>query len=170
MTGKLRNLILIGMPACGKSTVGVLLAKYLGYDFIDTDLLIQRREVMRLENLIRTRGRDVFLGIEEEICSDLQAERTVIATGGSVVYHDGAMRHLKSMGPVIYLQVDLDVLEKRLTDAVERGVVFQEGQTLRDLYEERTALYETYADVTVPEGTGTLDDTVAAVKRAIAEC
>ena len=168
MKDKLSNLILIGMPACGKSTAGVLLAKYLGYDFVDTDLLIQRREGMRLEDLIRTRGREAFLRIEAEVCSGLEAEHTVIATGGSVVYDGGAMNHLKSIGRVIYLQVDLDVLEKRLTDALERGVVFQEGQTLRDLYEERTALYEAYADLTVPEGTGTLDDTVTAVRRAIA--
>ena len=157
------NVILIGMPASGKSTVGVILAKLLAYDFIDTDLLIQRREGMPLKRIIAERGVDGFLEVEEAACLAMTAERAVIATGGSVVYGEAAMRHLKAMGRVIFLDVAFGALEARLTDLVGRGVVLREGQSLRQLYDERQALYLKYADEIVPEGDGGLEDTVRAV-------
>ena len=161
------NITLIGMPASGKSTVGVILAKLLGYDFIDTDLLIQRREGQRLSEIIDGQGIDAFLSIEEAACLSVDVDHTVIATGGSAVYSEPAMRHLKALGRVVWLDVGFDVLEKRLSDIQGRGVVLREGQTLKALYDERTALYRRYADITVPEHSGTLEDTVAAVHSMI---
>lgn len=161
------NIILIGMPASGKSTVGVLLAKSLGFGFIDTDLLIQQREGMRLEGIIQTKGIDEFLRIEADICLGLTVENTVIATGGSVIYSKDAMDHLKALGCLIYLYVDYDVLEKRLNNTVERGVVLQKGQTIEELYKEREPLYARYADLTVSEGLGALEDTVTAVRKVL---
>lgn len=156
------NIILIGMPASGKSTVGVVLAKLLAYDFVDTDLLIQRREGLPLHAIIASHGSDGFLAIEESVCLALEAQRAVIATGGSVVYSDAAMRHLKSLGRVLYLDVDLPTLRRRLTDVQGRGVVLKDGQTVADLYDERTPLYRRYADLTVPEGDLTLEETAMA--------
>jgi shikimate kinase len=157
------NIILIGMPASGKSTVGVILAKLLGFDFIDTDLLIQREEHQRLSEIIATRGLPAFLAAEEAVCLSLQASHSVIATGGSVVYSEAAMIHLKSMGTVVYLVVDYQTLEGRLHDIQGRGVVLQPGQTLAELYAERVPLYQRYADIAVEEGQGKLEETVRAV-------
>lgn len=163
----MRNIILIGMPASGKSTAGVVLAKVLGCDFIDTDLLVQNREGRRLEELIREKGIERFLDIECEVCRTLQAENTVIATGGSVIYREPAIRHLKELGAMVYLSVDFETLRNRLYNVMERGVVLRDGQTLKDLYRERTALYERYADIIVEEGSQTLEETVSAVKAAL---
>lgn len=163
----MRNIVLIGMPGAGKSTVGVLLAKVLGYDFVDTDLLIQLREGCRLEDILRQEGIDGFLDIEGEVCASLAAEKTVIATGGSVIYREEAMRRLSEKGLVVYLQVDLDVLTARLSDLRERGVALREGQTLADLYAERIVLYERWAEVTVWEGDMTLEETLTAAARAL---
>lgn len=135
MEGKRDNLILIGMPASGKSTVGVILAKVIGYDFIDSDLVIQRREGKRLSEIIGEKGIDGFLAIENEVNASIRAQRSVIATGGSAVYGEEAMRHLRELGAVIYLQVDYDVIARRLRDIQRRGVTLREGQTLRELYE-----------------------------------
>lgn len=146
------NIILIGMPSCGKSTVGVLLAKQLGYRFIDSDLLIQEKTGKLLHELIATEGSDGFLRIENEVNASIAAERTVISTGGSVVYGREAMEHLCAMGHVIYLKISFDVLSERLGDYVHRGVVLPDGYTLSDLYRERAALYEAYAHETVDEG------------------
>lgn len=157
------NIVLIGMPASGKSTVGVILAKLLACDFIDTDLLIQRREGMPLSEIIGRRGIDGFIGVEAAVCRGLRAERTVIATGGSVVYSPEAMAHLRALGRVVLLDVPREALLRRLTDAKGRGVVLRPGQTVGQLYDERMPLYRKYADITVPEGEGTLEDTVAAV-------
>ena len=157
------NIILIGMPASGKSTVGVILAKLLGFDFIDTDLLIQRREHQRLSEIISTRGLTAFLAAEEAACLSLKASHSVIATGGSVVYSEAAMAHLKSMGTVVCLAVDFEELEGRLHDIQRRGVALRPGQTLEELYVERVLLYQKYADITVEEGTGGLEETVKAV-------
>ena len=159
------NLILIGMPASGKSTAGVVLAKLLGYSFLDTDLLIQNREGSRLHEIIEDRGIDGFLAAEEAACLSVQAERCVIATGGSVVYSEAAMAHLKSLGCVVYLEVDLETLTSRLKDIRGRGVVLRPGQTLAELYAERVMLYEKYADLTVSEAGGALEDTVMRVFR-----
>ena len=161
------NVILIGMPASGKSTAGVVLAKVLGFDFIDTDLLIQNREGRRLEELIRDEGIDAFLDIEGDVCGTLRAENTVVATGGSVIYRDAAIRHLKEIGTLVYLSVGFETLKDRLYNVMERGVVLREGQTLEELYRERTVLYERCADITVEEGGQTLEETVSAVKAAL---
>ena len=145
------NIILIGMPSCGKSTVGVLLAKNLGFRFIDSDLLIQEREGKLLHEIIAERGMAAFLAVDNEVNASIEATRTVISTGGSVVYGAEAMQHLRSIGKVIYLKISFETLTARLGDYVHRGVVLREGYTLKDLYEERAALYEQYADYTVDE-------------------
>ena len=163
------NIILIGMPASGKSTVGVILAKLLGYDFIDTDLLIQRQTGLRLSEIIRSQGLDAFLAAEEAACLSLRADHSVIATGGSVIYSDAAMRHLKELGTVVFLSVDFKALQSRLHDVRGRGVVLRPGQSLVDLYAERVPLYREYADITVPEGQGSLEETVQAVYRKVQE-
>ena len=159
----MNNIILIGMPASGKSTVGVILAKTLGYDFVDTDILIQNREKARLDEIISDKGIEAFLKIECDVCCDLNVSSTVIATGGSVVYEEKAMNHLKLLGTIIYLKVDVDVLGARLSDMRRRGVALKEGQTLEDLFQERRALYEKYADVIIDESAMSLEETVAYV-------
>lgn len=161
------NIVLIGMPASGKSTVGVILAKLLGYDFIDTDLLIQRRENCRLCELLETRGIEALLRAESEVCRSLKVEHSVIATGGSAVYGEAAMRHLGDIGRVVYLEVDFDVLSGRLHDVRGRGVVLREGQTLEALYLERVPLYRRYADIIVPERGLSLEQTVRATLSAL---
>lgn len=161
------NLILVGMPASGKSTIGVILAKVIGYDFIDSDLLIQRKEGKRLSEIIEEKGIDGFLAVENEVNASIEASQCVIATGGSAVYGVEAMRHLREIGAVIYLQVDFDVIQKRLRNIRQRGVVLREGQTLRDLYDERTVLYEKYADLIVREGSGEIEEVVARIIRTL---
>lgn len=161
------NIILIGMPASGKSTVGVILAKLLGFDFIDTDLLIQRQTALHLSDIIQSQGLDAFLAVEEAACLSLYANHSVIATGGSVIYSANAMHHLKELGTIIYLSVDFKTLQSRLHDVRGRGVVLRPGQSLMDLYAERMPLYRQYADITVPEGQGSLEETVQAVYRKI---
>ena len=156
------NLVLIGMPASGKSTVGVILAKVIGYDFIDTDILIQRAEKKRLPEIIKAVGVDGFLEVEERVCSSVEADRCVIATGGSVVYSEKAMRHLKKIGHIMYLKTDFETIRKRLGNIRQRGVALREGQTLRDLYEERVVRYEKYAD-TVVEEEGDVEDVVVGI-------
>ena len=161
------NIVLIGMPASGKSTVGVILAKLMGYDFIDTDLLIQRRAGMRLSEIIEARGLQGFLELEESVCAGLEADRAVIATGGSAVYGESGMAHLRQLGRIVYLDVSLESLRGRLRDMRGRGVALRPGQTLEELYHERTALYRRWADVTVDEGGRTLEETVSAAVRAL---
>ncbi|MBQ2952294.1 MAG: shikimate kinase [Clostridia bacterium] len=143
------NLILIGMPGCGKSTVGVVLAKALGMDFIDSDLVIQKAEGMRLSQIIEERGDEGFREVENRVNAHLTAENSIIATGGSVVYGEEAMRHLKQLGTVIYLQLSCEAIQERLGDLHARGVSIRPGWTLRDLYNERVPLYEKWADITI---------------------
>lgn len=143
------NLILIGMPGAGKSTVGVVLAKKLGYAFLDSDLVIQSREGMLLHEIISERGVQGFWTVEEAANASINADRTVIATGGSVIYGSSAMEHLKQIGTVVYLQLSCDAIADRLGDLNERGVTLQEGQGLSELYAERVPLYEKYADYTI---------------------
>lgn len=143
------NIILIGMPGAGKSTIGVVLAKALGYHFIDSDLLIQDAEEKRLFEIIDESGIEGFLEIENRVNAGIQAHRTVIATGGSVVYGEEAMAHLKSIGTVVYLKVSYEALKRRLGDLLKRGVAIRKGNTLLDLYNERVPLYEKYADVVI---------------------
>ena len=144
------NIVLIGMPGCGKSTVGVVLAKNLAMEFVDSDLLIQRSLGMRLAAIIEQYGDDGFRQIENRINSEIQVENSVIATGGSVVYGEEAMAHLKEIGTVIYLKLSYTQVEERLGDLHARGVSMKPGQTLRDLYDERCPLYERWADIIVP--------------------
>jgi shikimate kinase len=149
-----RHIILIGMPACGKSTVGVLAAKNLGYRFIDSDLVIQERDGRRLHRIIAEDGQAAFLALEEAVNLTLGAPDeppSVIATGGSAVYSPAAMAHFKSVGTVVYLRLSFEAVQKRLGNFTHRGVVMPAGYTLRDLYDERTALYETYADIIIDE-------------------
>lgn len=149
MYGK-RNVILIGMPGAGKSTVGVVLAKRLGFRFLDSDLCIQEQEHRLLHEIIETEGTDGFLQVENRVNASLKVTESVIATGGSAVYGTEGMEHLKRDGIVIYLQLSCKEIEKRLGDLAQRGVVLKDGQTLYDLYLERVPLYETYADITIP--------------------
>ncbi len=139
------NIVLIGMPGCGKSTVGVVLAKALGMDFIDSDLLIQRSRKMRLHQIIEQVGDEGFRAIENEVNAGIDVDNCVIATGGSVVYGAEAMAHLRSIGKVVYLCLSYEQVKERLGDLHARGVSMKPGQTLRDLYNERTPLYEQYA-------------------------
>lgn len=145
----MRNIILIGMPGVGKSTLGVLLARQIGFHFLDTDLVIQAREGKLLRELIAEHGDDGFLRLEEDVCAALEADRSVIATGGSLIYEPRAMAHLHELGTIVYLKLGFRPLARRLGDLKKRGVVLRPGQTLRMLYDERVPLYERYADVTV---------------------
>ena len=163
------NLVLIGMPGVGKSTIGVVLAKVLGYQFVDADLLIQEAEGKLLSELIEENGTDGFIEIENRVNSQIQTHRSVIATGGSVVYGKEAMEHLKSIGTVVYLKQNLRVLQRRLRNLKGRGVVLKEGQTLVDLYKERTVLYEKYADITVDQYKQSIEQTLKAVRKALEE-
>ncbi len=157
------NIILIGMPGVGKSTLGVVLAKELGFEFVDADLLIQKREKRLLKEIIAQDGVDGFLAIENHVNASIEAENTVIATGGSVIYGPEAMEHLKAIGTVVYLKLDYNTLDSRLGSLKGRGVVLKEGQNLLSLYNERVPLYERYADVTVDEAGLDLEATLTAV-------
>lgn len=161
------NIILIGMPGVGKSTVGVVLAKAIGYNFIDADLVIQQQEGKLLCELIAELGADGFLMLENQVNRDLQVTRCIIATGGSAIYCQEAMEHYKETGTVLYLKVSYEELENRLGDLKNRGVVLKKGQTLKDLYQERTRLYEKYADVTVSEEGLSIRETIDVVKKSL---
>ena len=146
---KRNNLILIGMPGAGKSTIGVVAAKRLGYRFLDSDLLIQEKYGKLLQELISLYGVEGFWKLEEEVNASIDVTDTVIATGGSVCYEEKAMEHLQNIGIVVYLKISYEALKERLGDLNARGVTLREGQTLKSLYEERVPLYEKYAGVTV---------------------
>ncbi len=156
----MKNIVLIGMPGVGKSTAGVVLAKVLGYEFIDADLIIQQQEGKLLREIIAEVGTDGFIEVENRVNSQIAVEKSVIATGGSVVYGKEAMQHLREIGTVVYLKVSYDILEKRLHDIKGRGVVLKDGQDLRGLYEERVPLYEKYADITVCEDNLNVEQTI----------
>lgn len=157
---KKNNIVLIGMPGVGKSTIGVVLAKMLGYDFIDADLVIQEKEKKLLREIIAEVGAEGFIEVENRVNSSIEAEHAIIATGGSVVYGAEAMAHLKEIGTVLYLKLPYEELQKRLRDIKGRGVVLKDGQTLKDLYEERVPLYEKYADITVDEERCSIEQTI----------
>ena len=161
------NIILIGMPASGKSTVGVILAKILGMDFIDTDIVIQQREGARLEEIIDIKGVEGFLEKEEQALLSIDASHTVIATGGSAVYSQRGMKYLSEGSKTVYLKVELEDLKMRLKDIKQRGVVLRTGENLDSMYEIRTQLYERYSDITVAEQGDSIEDTVQAVLKAI---
>lgn len=161
--GIMNNVTLIGMPGAGKSTLGVILAKVLGYQFLDSDLLIQKQEKMRLHEIIKKKGIDGFKEVENRVNASIQAENTVIATGGSIVYCEEAMQHFQSIGKIIYLKLSYETISKRLGDLHFRGVVLKEGQNLKDLYDERIPLYEKYADFVVDEEGKDLEASLQAV-------
>lgn len=147
----MKNVVLVGMPGSGKSTIGVVLAKVLGYEFLDTDIVIQNKNHRRLSEIIASEGTDGFLEIENRVIQSLNVNRTVIATGGSAIYGKEGMEHLKESGTVIYLKIAYEELCERLGDLKARGVVLKEGQTFLQLYEERVPLYEKYADIVIDE-------------------
>lgn len=157
------NIVLIGMPGVGKSTVGVILAKILGYRFVDMDLVIQEEQKKLLKDIIEQEGVDGFITIEDDTNSRVNVNKTVIATGGSVVYGKKAMKHLGEIGTVVYLKTEYGVIEKRINNVKGRGVVLREGQTLKDIYDERTVLYEKYADITVDEAQKGVEETIEAI-------
>ena len=161
------SIILIGMPSCGKSTLGVLLAKRLGYRFIDSDLLIQETEGRLLHEIISECGNEGFLDVEERVNASITDEKAVIATGGSVIYGESAMKNLKSLGRVVYLKVPYDEMCRRLGDYSHRGVVIKKGSTLADMYAEREPLYEKYADLTVDVCNAQLSDSLEKICQVI---
>ena len=152
------NIVLIGMPGVGKSTIGVILAKVLGYSFLDADLLIQEQEGKLLREIIEEKGTDGFIEVENRVNASIRADRAIIATGGSVV---------KEIGRVVYLKVSYAILEKRLADIKGRGVVLKKGQTLETLFEERSKLYEQYADIEVSEEGLDVEQTVEKLVEAL---
>lgn len=143
------NVTLIGMPGAGKSTVGVVLAKVLGYQFLDSDLVMQEREGKLLHEIIAERGNDGFLKFEEEVNSTIDIKNCVFATGGSAIYSQKAMEHLREISHVVYIKLSYKAIEERLGDLKQRGVVLKEGETLKDLYDSRCKLYEKYAQIVV---------------------
>ena len=154
------SIILIGMPSCGKSTLGVLLAKRLGYRFIDSDLMIQEREGKLLHEIIAESGVSGFIQIENEVNASITDKNAVIATGGSVIYGDEAMESLKRLGKVVYLKIPYEEMCRRLGDFSPRGVIIRNGSSLEDMYLERAPLYEKYADVTVDVCNAQLSDSL----------
>lgn len=167
--GRKTNITLIGMPASGKSSVGVVLAKRLGKKFVDTDIVIQERYGKLLKELIKEYGDDGFRKIEDEVNASLDVTNSIISPGGSVVYGTKAMEHLKEISVVIYLELSYTAIKSRLGDLRERGITLKEGQTLKDLYLERTPLYEKYADITVNEMKKTLSNTIDEICEMLGE-
>lgn len=163
----MENIILIGMPAAGKSTLGVLLAKERGMDFVDSDLVIQRRQGRKLYEIMRDEGINRFLEIEEEVLCSLSFTHTVLATGGSAVYSERAMAHLCRNGRCVYLRVSFEELRRRLGNIRRRGVVLREGESLEELYVERIALYERYADLVLDMGNDGIEETVSRLLHAL---
>ena len=161
------NIILIGMPGCGKTTIGTELSEKIGFGYIDSDSVIVAREGKRLNELIEAVGRENFLDIEAKVNSEICADRCVIATGGSVIYRAKAMEKLKTMGTIVYLKLSYETIASRLGDLKKRGVALKEGFTLADLYAERTPLYEKYADVTVCLDGKSVDEAAQAIKKVL---
>ena len=155
-----RNIILIGMPGAGKSTLGVLLAKAMGMLFTDSDIIIQQKTKRLLQDIIDNDGTDSFLATEEEVLLELDIENTVLATGGSAVYSEKAMENFRKNGTVVYLHVDFAEIEKRVTNITTRGIVLKNGKSLADAYEERKPLYDKYADVTIDCTGSTIENSV----------
>ena len=163
----MNNIILIGMPTCGKTTIGTELSEKIGYGYIDSDSVIVAREGKRLPEIIEQVGREGFLDIEAKINSELCANRCVIATGGSVIYRETAMQKLKTLGKIVYLKLSYETIKSRLGDMKQRGVAYKDGYTLLDLYNERAPLYEKYADVIVELDGKTIMQSVDMVAEAI---
>ena len=165
----MRNIILVGMPSCGKSTAGVILAKTINKNFVDTDLLIQRKEDMTLQEIINRYGNEYFFRTEEEVLMNFAGKDCVVATGGSAIYFDTAIEKLKENGTVVYLQVSLETVLERLNNIKTRGVTLMKGQTLKSLYEERIPLYEKHADIVICAEGCTVEETVERIIRKLNE-
>lgn len=163
----MRNVVLIGMPGAGKSTVGVILAKVLGYQFIDTDLIIQNEENRLLREIIDDDGLKSFIEIEDKVNSNIQVKKAVIAPGGSVVYGKNAMKHYCETSIVVYIKLSYETIKKRLGNIKKRGVVYQEGQDLRSLYDERSPLYEKYAHIIVEAEDMDIEEVMVKIKDAV---
>lgn len=161
------NIILIGMPGSGKSSVGVVLAKALGMDFLDVDLLIQSREGALLQQILDERGVEAFLDVEGQVIRTVECAHTVIAPGGSCVCRRDAMEHLRSLGTVVYLRLSLEEVTGRIHNLSTRGIALRPGQTMEDVYGYRTPLYERYAHFTVEAGGLSLTETVEAIRRVL---
>lgn len=157
------NIVLIGMPGVGKSTIGVILAKELGFQFVDSDFLIQKQEKRLLKQIIEEEGIDGFIRIENQVNCSIAPQRAVVATGGSVVYGREAMEHFKKTGKIIYLKLSYESLKKRLGNLHGRGVIIREGQTLLDIYRERISLYEQYADLIIDEENKDIEATLQTI-------
>ncbi len=150
-----KNIVLIGMPGAGKSTIGVLLAKAMNYDFLDADLVIQQKCNKKLYEIINDEGIEAFLKLEDEIISNINVKGTVIATGGSAIFGENAMKNMKKDGVVVYLKLSCEEIVKRVNNIKTRGIAMSEGKSISDIYNERIPLYEKYADITIDaEGTG----------------
>ena len=160
----MKNIILIGMPGCGKSTVGVVLAKAMGYRFLDSDLVIQETEGKLLSEIIEEDGLDGFISVENRINSNLSVKRTVVATGGSVIYGREAMEHLRNIGIMVYIRLPYEEIKHRLGDLTKRGVAIKDGQTLKQLYDERSPLYEKYADIIIDVDKRNISETALYIK------
>ncbi|MGF6376040.1 shikimate kinase [Clostridiales Family XIII bacterium PM5-7] len=162
-----KNIILIGMPSCGKSTIGVVLAKTMNKGFVDTDILIQQTEGKTLQEIINQKGNAYFHQTEERVLLGFDEENCVVATGGSAVYFDAAMEKFKEKGKVVYLQVSLETVLERLNNITTRGVTLEKGQTLGDLYHQRVPLYEHHADLTIPGDGLTVEEVVERIVVAL---
>lgn len=164
------NVILVGMPGCGKSTVGVVLAKSLGYDFTDTDLIISKKVGKKLQSIIDEDGIEYFLQAENQVGKELCCQETVVATGGSMIMNEDAVKHLKSIGKIVYINVPLATLKKRITNMKTRGIVFGKGETLDDVFANRTPLYEKYADIIINVSkSNSLEQTVNKIVKELAK-
>ena len=159
----MKNVVLIGMPGCGKSTCGVLVAKALCMDFVDTDLLIQQKEKMPLQAIIDQKGEGCFEQAEESAVCGLSVSGAVIATGGSVVYSQKAMAHLKQNGFVVYLNVSFQTMLKRIADIKSRGILLKQGETLEAMFKSRGALYSQYADFVLDCDDKSIESTVSEI-------
>lgn len=162
-----QNITLVGMAGAGKSTLGVLLAKALGYDFIDTDILIQQKKNMLLQEIIDAEGIDAFLCTEENVLSELVATHSILATGGSAVYSDKAMDALKAHSVIVYLSVPYDEIAARVKNIATRGIVLKNGNSLRDAFDERVPLYEQYADIIVDCSQKDIEETLGEIIRQL---
>lgn len=156
-----KNIVLIGMPGAGKSTLGVLLAKALNYDFLDSDIVIQKREGKKLFQIIDEVGIEGFLDIENDVIADIDVKKSVIATGGSAIYGEEAMKHMKETGVLVYIKLSCEEIERRVNNITTRGIAMKKGKTLADVYKERVPIYENYADITISCDATTIEEAVA---------